>query len=1440
MEGPTKKPFTPARIVALVLMGFAVLGLAYMHVATADDSVSVPSGAYAGQLKLHPCSYDTEDGSHAADCGTLVVRENRHKADSRLIALPVTRIRARSAHPGVPIFRLQGGPGVTNMMFEFASRFADKHDVVLVGYRGVDGSSKLDCPEVASARAHARDLLSEKSFRADEAAYKACAHRLQDEGVDLAGYSLPQRVDDLDAARRALGYERIDLVSESLGTRTAMIYAWRYPQRIHRSVMIGVNPPGQFLSPAKTLGEQIGRYAALCADDASCQRRTSDLAASIHSAYSNLPDRWWFLPIKQGNVEVASFFGLVNATTDGAGPLNGPWTIDTLLSANQGDGSGAWLLSMMAQLILPRGQVWGDVAASGRSDAAYARHFYANHANRGSVIGSPLTDLIWAGGRLLDAWPSNPDENLYTRVRNSNVETLLIGGKLDFATPPQNGTRQLLPHLPNGREVVLSNLGHSDDFWTYQAAASKRLINRYLESGRVDTSRYTPARVDFTPAMSQGMIATIVLASMLGLALLTVVSLLWMAVRVRRRGALGRKSSVAVRSLYAPVLGLGGLFLGILIVLTALPTVPMTDELVAAFAAGVPVGLAIYLAWVRREWAVRTRTIGFVVVVGGALLGAWLGFNVTAAAFGAIAPLLAVIGAVVGGNLLIMALDIAWDRQARDRVSYSSRRRESSPRPSSDPTSLRRPGDDALVASQAMSNEEGGTSMSRARHHTNLAARMGRWSAAHWKTATFGWLALVVVAFGIGNLVGVKNIDPNTAGPGQSGRMDRILDSGFKLPAEESVLVQSASAKAGSPAFDAAVADVVGRLSKAAAVQNVSSPKISPDGRAALVDFEIKGKKQDAGDKLAPVLDGVKAAQSAHPGFFIGEFGYASASKETDEAFAKDLGQAGIYSVPLTLIILVIAFGALVAAGIPLLLALTAVFATFGLATLPSHLLPIAQEASAVVLLVGLAVGVDYSMFYLRREREERAAGRSERAALEAAAATSGRAVLISGFTVMVAVAGMFLTGDATFSSFAYATMMVVAIAMLGSLTVLPALLSKLGDRVDRLRVPFVGRKKREGGLWGPIVDRVLRRPVLSSVLAGGLLVALALPALQLRISTPGPDTFPQSLAVVKTYNHMQEAFPGKALPANVVVETTDVNAPAMRNAVAELERRALASGQARKPITVDTNEAGTIANITVPINGTGTDAASKASLAALRDTIVPETVGAVPDTEAGVTGLTAEWKDGQDQMKSTLPLVVGFVLLFAFCLMLVAFRSIVVAIKAIVLNLLSVAAAYGVLVLVFQHGIGKGLLGFSSTAGIAPVVPLLLFVILFGLSMDYHVFIISRIRETFDRGARMDEAISHGIKSTAGVVTSAALVMVAVFSIFITLSLLFFKQFGVGLAAAVLIDATIVRGVLLPATMKLLGERNWYLPSWLEWLPRLEHEEPATAPEGKPAAVSA
>ena len=723
----------------------------------------------------------------------------------------------------------------------------------------------------------------------------------------------------------------------------------------------------------------------------------------------------------------------------------------------------------------------------------------------------------------------------------------------------------------------------------------------------------------------------------------------------------------------------------------------------------------------------------------------------------------------------------------------------------------------------------------------NLAAVMGHWSAAHWKTATFGWLAFVLVAFALGAGVGTKQVDQTAPGPGESGRMQKILDEGFKRPVGESVLIQSRSARVGDAGFTAAIRDVVARVSRVAVVQNVHRGPSSTDGHSALVEFDIRGDRNKAPDKIQPVLDSVAAAQHDHPGFVIGEFGLASAQKGVDTAFGDDLGKAGMLSLPITLIILLLTFGALVAAGIPLLLGLTAVFATFGLIALPSHLVPVALQAYAMVLLIGLAVGVDYSMFYLKRERQERAAGRSKEAALAAAAATSGRSVLISGVTVITAMAGMFMTGDQTFASLALATILVVAVAVLGSLTVLPALLSRLGDKVDRLRVPLVGRRRRddgEGGIWGAIVDRVLRRPALSATLAAGLLLALAAPALQLHLAPTGTESFPQSLEVVKTYKRMQQAFPGKALPADVVVKAPDVHAPAVRAAIAQLERRAIASGRAFNPITVDVNSDRTVANITIPIAGNGTDAASNAAFHLLRGTIVPQTLGALPDTQAGVTGQTASWQDSADKLKSDLGPVVAFVLLLAFALMLVAFRSVVIAVKAILLNLLSVGAAYGVLVLVFQHGVGKNLVGASTANGIESVVPLLLFVILFGLSMDYHVFIISRIRETFDRGAKTDEAVSRGIKSTAGVVTSAAIVMVCVFSIFATLSTPFFKQFGVGLSAAILIDATIVRAVLLPATMKLLGDWNWYLPKWLEWLPRLETGayEPKEEPEPEAA----
>jgi uncharacterized membrane protein YdfJ with MMPL/SSD domain len=723
----------------------------------------------------------------------------------------------------------------------------------------------------------------------------------------------------------------------------------------------------------------------------------------------------------------------------------------------------------------------------------------------------------------------------------------------------------------------------------------------------------------------------------------------------------------------------------------------------------------------------------------------------------------------------------------------------------------------------------------------NLAARMGHWSATHKKTAIFGWLGFVACMFVIGNIVGTKQLDPKTSGSGESGRADTILADHFKQPQGDSVLIQSTSTTVADPAFRAAIADVTRSVSGLAQVKETRSPltpgnadRISKDRHSALVTLQLRTTDLEKAKTLdEPVEKALAAAAARHPGITIEEFGL-NAEKQLDKAIQDDFLKAGVYSIPVTLVILVIAFGALVAAGLPLLLALTAVFATIGLLAIPSQLMPLDADVGVVVLLIGLAVGVDYSMFYLKREREERAAGRSERAALEAAAATSGRSVLISGLTVLIAMAGMLFTGDKTFMGFGVATMFVVAIAVLGSLTVLPALLAALGDNVNRLKVPFLhrsGRTAGDGRVWSAILDRVLRRPLASAVLAGGFLVALAIPAVHLHIASPGFDTLPQNLSAVQTYNKLQKAFPGDAVSAEVVVKAADVSSPKVAAAIADLQRRAIATGQLSTPTTVERNRQGTVAVVSISMPGNGIDSQSMAALATLRGTVVPATVGALSGADVAVTGTTASEKDTNDQLIGAAPFVFAFVLGFAFLLMLVTFRSIVIATKAVVLNLLSVGAAYGVLVLVFQDGWGKNLLGITATGGIIGWLPVFLFVILFGLSMDYHVFILSRIREAHNRGMTTDDSIAFGIKATAGVVTSAALVMFAVFSIFATLQFMFLKQFGVGLAVAVLVDATVVRAVLLPASMKLLGDWNWYLPSWLGWLPHLGDEDDAVGP---------
>jgi uncharacterized membrane protein YdfJ with MMPL/SSD domain len=723
----------------------------------------------------------------------------------------------------------------------------------------------------------------------------------------------------------------------------------------------------------------------------------------------------------------------------------------------------------------------------------------------------------------------------------------------------------------------------------------------------------------------------------------------------------------------------------------------------------------------------------------------------------------------------------------------------------------------------------------------NITARIGRWSVQHRKKAIFGWLAFVLVSLAIGmNVLPQKEIDAGDSSPGESGRAAEALDGAFRDKAAEQVLVQSEHAKTGDAEFKSAVTDVTRRLQDTPGVDTVVGPykgdgQISADGHSALVTFELPGESDETKKSVVGALAAVEAAQQAHPELRIEEAGDASIFKATLDQSNEEMGKSMVLSLPITLLILVFTFGALVAAGLPVLLALTSVAATIGLLGPVSQIAPMDASVMHVVGLVGMAVGVDYSLFYLKREREERAAGREKDAAIVAAAATSGRAVVISGLTVIVAMAGMYLGGISNFASFATGTIMVVGVAMIGSLTVLPALLSKLGDRVNKGRVPFVARmKSRAGGagLWPWVIDRVLRRPLVSALVSAGLLVALALPALGMSTTLGGTEDYSRDLPVMQTYDRIQEAFPSEGSAEMVVVEADNVTSTEVVSAMDSLETKAserqeLFEGRASVEISPDQ----TVAIVTLPTTGTGTDERSNRAVDVLRDELVPATVGDVDGVEAYTTGEAAATGDFNDAMIGHLPYVFAFVLSAAFLLLLVTFRSLVIPIKAIVLNLLSVGAAYGVLVLVFQNEWAESLLGFESNGAIAAWLPLFLFVILFGLSMDYHVFILTRVREAFDRGLRTEDAVAHGIKSTAGVVTSAAVVMVAVFSIFALSSELQMKQMGVGLAAAVLIDATIIRGVLLPATMKLLGDWNWWLPRKLGWLPEVARE-----PEVQPA----
>ncbi|MFE0325288.1 MMPL family transporter [Streptomyces sp. NPDC058960] len=734
-----------------------------------------------------------------------------------------------------------------------------------------------------------------------------------------------------------------------------------------------------------------------------------------------------------------------------------------------------------------------------------------------------------------------------------------------------------------------------------------------------------------------------------------------------------------------------------------------------------------------------------------------------------------------------------------------------------------------------------------------IAARAGGWSARHRWAAVGIWVLFVVLAMAVGSAAGRVDIKDSDELKGETHTAAKIIeDAGIKQPAGESVLIQAkdGTVTATDPRFRAAVTAVVRAVDGTGRVTDVTSPydtkTISKDGRSALVQFDMRGDADTAGDRVEPVLKAVAGVQKDHPQLRIEEIGAASMRKTFSDAFGNDFKQAEYSAVPVALGILLIAFGALVAALLPVALAITAIMATMGLMGVVSHLQAMNDTANSVMLLVGMAVGVDYCLFYLRREREERAAGRDAETALRIAAATSGRAVIVSGVTVCVAMAGMLFTGLATFEAMGLASLMVVAVAMVGSVTVLPALLSLLGKRVEKGRIPFLhpdkrrartGRSADEGSrLWSAVLKVVLARPAVSLVVAAGALLAIAAPALGMKTQNLTLDQeFGNKLPIVATYNRVNEAFPGGSEPAQVVVKAKDINAPEVKSAIAGFRTEAIASGASRGPVDVRLHDGQNVAVISVPLVGGSDLDKAGANLELLRDKVRPDTLGKVEGVQAPITGQVAGSHDFNDQLVGSVVPVFAFVVVFAFLLMLLSFRSLTIAITSIVLNLLSVGAAYGILVAVFQHGWGASLVGAHGVGAIVTWLPLFLFVILFGLSMDYHVFVVSRIREARLRGRTTKDAITHGVVTTAGVVTSAAVIMVAVFAIFGTLSMQSMKQMGVGLAAAVLIDATVIRGVLLPAVMALLGERNWYLPKWLHRLPDLTHEE---TPQAVAAAV--
>ncbi|MBO9520256.1 MAG: MMPL family transporter [Nocardioidaceae bacterium] len=697
--------------------------------------------------------------------------------------------------------------------------------------------------------------------------------------------------------------------------------------------------------------------------------------------------------------------------------------------------------------------------------------------------------------------------------------------------------------------------------------------------------------------------------------------------------------------------------------------------------------------------------------------------------------------------------------------------------------------------------------------HNKLAAvplRAARWSATHPWRALGAWFAFVLVAVGLAVAIPTQQTKDADYDLGDSGKAAAIMRAGGldPRPAEDVLLTAAPGHDLDKAEAERAATAVVAGMKPLAKVASVADPAWSPDGTALLVDVQLERGTDDVAS-LQKVTDRV---QREHPGLQVRQAGDVSIDSGINDRVAEDLSSAEGISLPVTLVLMLLAFGALIAAGLPVLIAASSVAATIGITAPLSHLVHAEPTVSSMIVLIGMAVGVDYSLFYLKREREERAKGHGTVDAVEIAAQTSGHSILVSGFAVIAAMTGLYVVGGATFNSLATGSILVVAVAVLGSITVLPALLSKLGRWVDRPRVPLLWRLNKrigQGGISRRVLSPVVKHPVAALVGGGAVVAALAVPAFGMTVHEGNLKTLPADIPQVQTLRAITAAFPSEGAQALVVVKAPASSRGDVAEALSTLRTDATRTedfvDEIDDPVEVSRDGTVSVLHLVMPYDDS--DSRVDGAIERLREDLVPAHTNGLT---AYVGGGNAESVDSADHLRTYLPIVVGFVLLLTLLMMGIAFRSVTVAVVSTLLNLASVGVAFGVLTLVFQHGWFAGALDFTSPGFVIDWLPMFVLVVLVGLSMDYHVFVLGRVREHLRRGLPARLAVERGVSDTAGVVTSAAAVMVSVFAIFATLSMLEMKMMGVGLAAAILLDATLIRLVLLPAALVLLGDRAW------------------------------